>query len=316
MGRRVIIPITSLLLFSCITAKHAEKIQLTLHTDYCIYDAGASDEKPSFFITNIDSLIAKDTLLKRLFSRKEILLANATGTISQIQRLLRVSCDSGNIAEMELQVLSRQIQGKVSLVRQDINTIVAELSCEAVRTKRAADYLDNLNKKRINRLTVGAIFAGALTTVAPIIIHQQGAQNGVVIAGAGLSTAFGLTALLPGNKSLSFTYDVNFLKDIWYGPTQSSTYPFGIWFLLTQKQFNSVDADLSLQQNLKKRWLNLEFNHNLNPMQENLIFGNGGIFGEDDLNTRVILLTQLEAAIGLLDTQIEQLSKAINRIKI
>lgn len=310
------VPILGIVLFfmGCTASKHAGRIELMLNNDFCMADTSLSTKEiqPNYF--DQDSLMKEDTLLASLLSPKEIFALNATGMIPLMDHLINIYKDISKNRTTDLLIINARIQQQITTIKQQIDGLAAELDCEAERTGRAIGYLDNIAKKRNNKLTVGAIFAGTVATAAPLTIKNQAVQNGIVITTGIISTASGIAALSSGKKRVEFTYQRNLLSDIWYGPKQSDDYPPVIWFLLTHKVFNAANPELSIQQNLKKRWLNIEVGATPDKRLENLLFQKGGVFSQDDLTTREVLLKQLEATIRLLNQQIQTLSNTLNKV--
>lgn len=304
------------LLAGCNASKNAAKAQRLLNNDYCVVDTNEIADYVKPYCRNTDSLFSRDTLLSKIFSRKEIAVANAAGMIPLIRQWLDVHQFTSVDDRIEQLQINLRIQQRIARIREEISGITAELNCESERATRAIDYLDNFYKTRNTRLTVAAIIAGAFTTIVPIAVKDQGTQNALVISGAAASTIFGVLALRSNKKTVEFVHRRNWLTDIWYAPAESNLYPPAIWFMLTGKEFNSGRADMSIQQNLKWRWMDKEFGNALDPDLEKLVFSQGGIYSEDNLSTRRNLLKQLQAAVQLLNVHIEMLAASLNRMMV
>lgn len=107
----------------------------------------------------------------------------------------------------------------------------------------------------------------------------------------------------------------NLLTDIWNEPETSSYYPQTIWYIITHKEFSN-NKQHSICYNIRGRWkeynqLN-ECDSKKTKKQINLLLGSGGIYTSDLLQTRANMLNQLQAAIKLLDQDIQQLLYKIN----
>lgn len=301
----------------CNIFKRSLKVNLVLNNDYCLpFKKNLSDElSPSY--SHPDSLFVIHTLLSPEFSEEEILIANCMGIIPQLSQLLKMKQDTSAINHtVNLLKLNDQVQRKILLVQDEIEGIADELDCEAQRTRRIYTFLDNLEKSRNNTLTAGSILFSAVTTIIPVLVKKQSVQNGILIGGGTISAIMGLGVLLPNKKKVEMTYSRNLLTEIWYGSARSDLYPPCIWSMLSQKEFNNSNPQISIQQNIKERWLKLEFNKKISKSQEELIFNRGGIYDEDNLLTREVLLNQLKASIRLLNLKVDIVSKAINRVLI
>jgi len=292
-----ILPLT----IGCNLTKKTSQFRLVLKDDYCVsnINTGFTEIMPSF--NNPDSLIKNDSLLSLKFSKNEILVANATGMIPVIKKIImnqNVSTAGPGVNGLNLRM---QLQGQVQRVESVFNEIISELNCETERTKRAAVYLDGYEKKRTNNLTIAAILAGSATTVTPIIVQSGRTQNIIVIGEALISTYLGVKLLQSGHNRVDFIYERNLLSDIWTEPQVPGQYPKFLWQMMIRKEFNIGDDNLSLMENIKKRWSSVELNmadkHTLY-----LLFKKGGSYDEDTLQTRAALLGQLGASLSLLNS--------------
>ncbi|WP_157543802.1 hypothetical protein [Mucilaginibacter paludis] len=300
------------LLMGCNTARKASQFRLMMKDDYCVsnINAGFKEIEPSF--TNPDSLLKNDSVLSSRFSKNEILVANATGMVPLIKQLL-ITQNNGSAGAMAAGLeLRQQLTEKELRVKSVFDELQSELSCETERTKRAAGYLDGYEKKRTNNLTIGAIFAGSATTVAPVFVKSSTPQNTIVIGGAIVSAYLGARLLQAGHNKVDFTYQRNLISDIWTAPKVSTQYPKFIWQLMNRKELNIGDNNLSIQQNIKKRWLGIELNGAAKHTLE-LLFNKGGSYSEDDLQTRSVLLGQLQQSVSLLNSNVQLYLLAIQR---
>lgn len=312
-SRMVVVLIVLIIFSSCGITHHSTNHPLTLMNDYCQPATTLVNFRQSDY-HNADSLLNNDTVLSKSLSVHSIMMSNVTGTLPLIKRLLTNIKDTsleGRVRGMQMQ---QQLQQEMAIARLEIESISAELDCEAERTNRIINYLNNKGSKRTNRLTVAAIITGSVTTLIPIIIKSSRPQNAAVITGAGISLLIGIAALKPNPNIVKLTYERNLLSDIWYGPKQSTVFPEFIWLMLTQKEFNH-DQQISVRENMKKRWMNLEFNKgSIDPETEKLLFAHGGAFTSDDLQTRYNLLKQTQAAIMLMSKDVEAFLADVNKL--
>lgn len=292
------------LLMSCSTSRKASQFRLIMKDDYCVsnINAGFREIEPSF--TNPDSLLKDDSLLSNRFSKNEILVANATGIVPVIKQLLINQSDRSAGAMAKRLEQRQHLTEKVLRVKSVFDALQSELSCEAERTKRATVFLDGYKSKRANNLTIAAIFAGSATTVAPVFVKSSTPQNIIVIGGAIVSAYLGAKLLQTGHNKVDFTYERNLISDIWTEPLVSSQYPEFIWQLMNRKELNIGNSNLSIQQNIKKRWSDIELNGADNRILD-LLFNKGGSYSEDDLQTRSVLLGQLEKSVSLLSSNVQ-----------
>ena len=295
---------------SCRAPRHSATHVLRLMDDYC--QPRIAVENHSSVLHNNDSLLNANTFLRKRLSVHSILMSDATGTLPLVTKLLSNSGDTSVEKEIDKMRVLRQFQQKITLARLQIESIAAELDCEAERTNRVINYLNNKGSERTNKLTVAAIIAGSVTTLIPILIKDNGPQNAAVISGAGISVLIGVAALKPNPSTVNLTYTRNLLSDIWYAKDPIA-FPEFIWLMLTTREFN-YDQQISIRENLKKRWLKLEFNGSIDAKTEKLLFSNGGVFSSDDLQTRYNLLKQTQAAIMLMSKDVETFLDEVYRL--
>lgn len=302
----VLLGLTFCLSFAaCKISLIAKKTPKVLSADYCVADY--ADGLPASY-TNPDSIIIVSKILSGKMNAEDLRLANTIGILRQIKDRFSLSKSPTNKDLLRIRDLDVDIENRITYAGNVLNGISAALRCESERTGRVADYLDELGKKRINKFTVGAVIAGAVTGVAPLIIKEQQPQNAVVITGSALSAGLGIAALTNNRKKIQLSFQKNLLSDIWYVPGSSKVYPKFVWLMLNEPNEISDDPKTSVVGRLKKRWLNFEFDQKLSDHLRVLLFDNGGVFTEAELNTRQALLNQLSTEMQLLNVKLLTLS--------
>src|SRR5258705_579775 len=161
--------ITGFIFSGCGSSKIVSSSKLKLMHDFCTPATSYNYDMSSFPDWETDSLLRNDTLLSRILSVQDILMANATGTLSFIRNMLSSSVDSSVHGQLVYLEVNEQIQRSLLLFRTEVDAISAELDCEEGRLKQLSSYLEDINKKRDKKLTVGAILAGAVSKIAPVI---------------------------------------------------------------------------------------------------------------------------------------------------
>src|SRR5258705_11893337 len=182
---------------ACGSSKIVSSSKLKLMNDFCAPATPYNYDTSSFAYWDTDSLLRNDTLLSSMLSVQDILMANATGTLSFIRNMLVASVDSSVRGQLVYLEINEQIQRSLLLFRTEIDAISAELDCEAGRLKQLSSYLENINKKRNTKLTVGAILAAAVSTIEPVIVTKQTPQNIIVISSGVISAGLGVLTLNP-----------------------------------------------------------------------------------------------------------------------
>ena len=158
---------------ACGSSKIVSSSKLKLKHDFCTPAIGYNYNTSSIPYVNIDSLIKKDTLSGSFISEQDLLMANATGTLSLIRKMVVSSRDSSIQGQISYLEFNEQIQRCLLVLRTEIDAISAELDCEAERVKQLSSYLGDINKKRNTKLTVGAILAGSVSTISPVFVTKR-----------------------------------------------------------------------------------------------------------------------------------------------
>jgi len=282
--------------------------------DFCTPANEYNYNSSSFSYPNSDSLLKKDSLLSRFISEQDFLMANASGTLSLIRNML---VSSGNYSiEERLSYLNykEQIQRRLLLMRTEIDAVSAELDCEAGRIKQISSYLGDINKKKNTKLTVGAILAGSVSTIAPVFVTKKTPQDVILVSSGIISGGLGILTLNAGGKKVRLMHYRNLLEDIWFAPQKSTIYPPDLWYILNEPKLSNR-PQVSKAQVLKTRWLKFELNNSIDSSMENLLFRNGGIYNEDNLNLRVTMLTELQSAVKSIYQNLESFVFTLDNIE-
>jgi len=280
---------------ACGSSKIVSSSKLKLMNDFCTPATPYNYDTSSFSYWDTDSLLRNDTL-GGILSQQDMLMANATGTLSFIRNMLGSSMDSTMRGQLVYFRINEQIQRSLLFFRTEIDAISAELDCETGRLKQLSSYLENINKKRNTKLTVGAILAGAVSAIAPVIVTKQTPQNIIVISSGVISAGLGVLTLNPHGKKLKLVHVRNLLEDIWFGPEKSDIYPPGVWYALNEPKLSNT-RQFSKVQVVRMRWMKFELNNVIDSSLEKLLFREGGIYNEDNLNLRIKMLSELQSAI-------------------
>ncbi len=303
--------IAAVLMVSCKTAGIISATQFNLHQDYCAPTSVNSYSASNFPVANTDSLLAQDTLLKRYFSKHVILMANGTGMLKLLYQAMDCKRDTSLRGQIRMAEIKNEIQQRITLFRTELDGVAAELDCQGERSDQLASYLDDLNRKRNTRLTIGSIILGSVTTVATVVAHNGNAQNTISIAGGLLTAGLGATTINPAGKKVNYEHTRNLLEDIWFAPQSSKVYPPSVWYILTNRNFTN-NKDVTLAESIKKRWTEFQFNSHVDSAKVKLLFRGGGIYTADDLHIRSNMLNQLQSTIRSVTQDLQGLLLAID----
>jgi hypothetical protein len=257
---------------------------------------------------NTDSLLTTNNAIPA----HEVITANATGVLALMQQLAIMANDSSVAARLQRDELRLKIQHHILMASTEIASMAAELDCEGERADQLGRYLDNQNSKLTTRLTVGSIIAGAMSTVASVVINNKGAQNTAVIGGGLIAAGLSILIINPAGKKLAVTHPRNLLTDIWYRPSVSAIYSPFLWYVLNEKRF-SYSGKASLAENIKKRWIEFEFGNKVDAKTEKLLFGEGGNYKASDLHTRADMLNELQSTIRSINQDLQNLMEYLGR---
>ena len=257
-----------------------------------------------------DSILESEITIPAFFHERDVLIANASGTLPFIKSLMLAASDSVDIDSSYMKDLLRVEKG-ITSIRTQAETILSELECEIFRTRQLYIQLRNQNSKKNVKLTVGAIVTGSATNITPVFITQQTPQNIIVVGLSLLSAGLSLHTLSPGSGKIKLIFSRNLLNDVWFAPVKSTDYPAGLWYILNNPKF-SITRQFSKVQLIKMRWLKFELSYSVNKNTENLFFGTGGIFDQDELEVRISMLSELMAEIYTLNADLDNFEYDLN----
>jgi hypothetical protein len=242
------------------------------------------------------------------YSNQDWFLANATGSFFLLKEL--VELQNGKLDEEDsiyCLVKKQEIFNRLLLASIELQSIAAELDCESERSKQLANYLDQINDTRVQKLTITSVVTGAATAIITSVSKDHNTQVVVGVMGSLISAVFGGLAAISSKKMVEVKHYRNLLADIWYDPEKSTVYPPFIWYVLKTKEFNA-DKSISIIQSLKIRWIEEGLVDGLNDRKkEDLFFGEGGKYHADDLHTRTSMLNQLKAEIRSINENLQSL---------
>ena len=300
---------------SCSNSGLIHRSRLLNQSIYCAPTIAYTYSK-TYLPVNADSLVRANSALGNVLSEHDMLMANATGILPLIQKLVIVHGDTSVTGRLSAAGIVARIQNRLLLASSEIDGVVAELDCEGERADQLANYLDGLNRKRNNRLTATSIIIGAAVVVATAAVSGDHAQNAVGISGGLVAAGLGVLLLDTSGKGIKMDYSGrNVLSDIWFVPASSTMYPPFIWYMLNEKRFSN-SRELSLIQSIKERWVGFEFEGTVHPERVNLFFRQGGIYDAAALHTRASLLNQLQSTIRSVHQDMQSLTMAVEKFTI
>lgn len=292
----------SILVSSCSTVLKSTKIDY-LTTNFCQPTISYDYSQIEIPKTNTRK---QDSVLNANLSKHDILISKAIGIEIYLAEYLQTKKDT-----LKRLILKQKITDRLLLTNIEINALASELDCNGERINKLADFVDDLNNKKTKNLTVASVTLGALTTVATVLIKNNNASNLVGVSGGLLSAGLGALTISPKGKKIDLKLERNLLRNIWYNDNSNQTYPNSIWTILNEKQFsNSGENDL--QESIKNRWLQYNFDGKIDPKTQKLFFDEGGIYTADDLHSRANMLNELQSTIRSLEQDLKSLAIRLN----
>ncbi|MFC4162033.1 hypothetical protein ACFOWU_00080 [Epilithonimonas zeae] len=304
-----------LLFFSSCVSQKNKTIQqniLTLKDSYCKapLQYNYSQKIPSY---NSDSIINANQKLKNYFSDQSILILNALESIDEAEKIIDLKKDSTLKSQLRVVQLKTKINSKISIALTELDAVAAEFDCEGERVAQMANYVDNMNDNRNNKLILFSIITGAVTSVAGGVIKDNGVENAVNIGGGLLGAGLGLATFNPKGKKVEFIHGRNLLRDIWEQKLLSKNFPPFIWYMYTEKKFTG-NREHSIIENMKQRWIQYQFDSDENTANQSVNFGNGGLYRSSDLHNRASMLNQMQSATRTINQNINYLLLDLDKV--
>ncbi len=304
-----------LLFFSSCVSQKNKTIQqniLTLKDSYCKapLQYNYSQKVPSY---NSDSIINANQKLKNYFSDQSILILNALESIDEAEKIIDLKKDSTLKSQLRVVQLKTKINSKISIALTELDAVAAEFDCEGERVAQMANYVDNMNSNRNNKLILFSIITGAVTSVAGGVIKNNGVENAVNIGGGLLGAGLGLATFNPKGKKVEFIHERNLLRDIWEQKLMSKNFPPFIWYMYTEKKFTG-NREHSIIENMKQRWIQYQFDSDESSANQSVNFGSGGLYRSSDLHNRASMLNQMQSATRTINQNINYLLLDLDKV--
>lgn len=285
--------------FSCSPVLQSPKLT-ALSNDYC---APAIPYEES---TSLPESYAPDTLVISMLTPHDYALATHIGLVPFLSQYLN------SPTPLEKIKAKQQITYKLLMLNTEIEAVVAELDCNGERFDQLARFLETKNNKRTTRLTVASIIAAAAVTLSTTLIKNDHVNTGINIGGGITGTLLGFMLLNPKGKRLKLPIYRSLLSNVWHEHNVDNAFPPALWRILNDKSFSN-EGKLSLIQSLKKRWLLFVFDGKIDKENEQLFFGEGGYFSEEDIQHLSDMDNELQASIRTVEQDMRSLISSVDR---
>ncbi len=304
-----------LLLAGCAGTRPATRLQVA--AGYC--DPPLPFRYDAAFAPKSDLEAALTPALLARYPRRNLLTANAAGILPLLQALLALEAAArqhpGPAAEVAVLHQRQRIAAQLALVSTTVASVAAELDCEGERADQVAGYLAGQDDRRTQRLNVLSIGMGAASGIGTTVIENKPAQYAFGIGGGLLAAGLGLLTLHVSHTA-EFTHPRNLLADVWAEKPTSDLFPPSVWYMLTEPAFSN-SGQTALAHNTRQRWQHYgQLAHPASRQGKELaalLFGAGGRYSAAQLTVRANMLNELQAAVRLLNQELQGLQLALNK---
>jgi hypothetical protein len=307
-------------LFSC-------RVNRTRHTpiftagSYCYVAPPAAAYFDSLWTERLNQDTTFSTAVRHRFSQRARSVAADIGVQAVLsewlqtrERLKKTHSESDQIRMLSLR---QEISDRILLATQELTSVLAEIECERARANELKNYLQQQMDRRVTRLTVYSVLAGALSTVVSGTLAILGADDVYIetpaMAGAVLSGYWAIRAL-GGYEEAEFLHRRNYLTDIQENPTISKVYPPMVWHFLT-REFEPDKQTQTVRETILERWSELDLldGEGTEEREQNnrLLFGSGGMYTLEGVNLRISLIEALQNEIIIMNQELKQLQQEL-----
>jgi hypothetical protein len=169
---------------------------------YCNVSPPAASLMDSLWMLQIDRDSVFSSAVQRRFSQRARSVAADIGIQAILTDWVRAEAQfkaqPTDADRSRLVMLRHDISDRILLATQELTTVLAELACERTRATELKNYLEQQTDKRVFRLTILSVLAGALSTVVSGTLAIAGADDpyveGVAMGGAVMSGYWALRA--------------------------------------------------------------------------------------------------------------------------
>ncbi|MBS9525326.1 hypothetical protein KIH41_00300 [Litoribacter ruber] len=203
----------------------------------------------------------------------------------------------GKEKDQEFDRTVQRLLNKVNVTSLEVSAIAGGLDCEEEKAEQLGQFLEKKERRRERNLTVASIITGASSSIIMgTILLASGSDTWLEVAGitGGLVEVYLGLKILSLEKRVKIEHPVNVLKMIEEEDNSQGVFPASVWhyFQTTPTQDGEAFRDKLLY-----RWQ--EYN-DLPEDEFEVLFGLGGEYNAEMLQSRADLLDQLGAQITLM----------------
>ena len=321
---RTLLPLAWLLVAVSLCGCHVNRTRQTpifTAAGYCYVSPPAAPLLDSLWAVQIDRDSVFSPAVQRRFSQRARSVAADIGIQAILTDWVRAEArfreQPSDANRSNLVMLRHDITDRILLATQELTTVLAELACERTRALELKNYLQQQTDKRVFRLTILSVLAGALSTVVSGTLEIAGADapyvQGVAMGGAVLSGYWALRAS-GGFEEADFAHKRNHLSDVREGPRTSKVFPPIVWHFLT-RELEPDKQTQTVRETILERWDELDVINETETDEQRrqgvLLFGPGGRYNFADAGRRISLLEVLELEVGSMYQELKQLQQEL-----
>lgn len=198
----------------------------------------------------------------------------------------------------------------------EVSGASGRVDCEATRAHHVASALAEMREERVRRYEITAIVGDALIGIVGggFSLAAMATASGVAdVIGGTFATGFGLAAGLTGVDHEFFHPErTNILREIWEGPSVSTTFPMSVWRFLNSPL--SHDAEYrTRREELIAEWRNDGLIGEAGELDRRatLLFGTGGTYEIDDLRARAQMLEVVKTELSVMTHHLYLISQEV-----
>ncbi|CUS39636.1 hypothetical protein [Candidatus Nitrospira nitrificans] len=231
-------------------------------------------------------------------------------------RELHALQQEGGTDGITLLTIREKLVGRILLGIEEVNSLVAEIDCEADRANQVADRLQDENAGRVRYETLSAIVVAGVAAVASggALLAGLTALEAAAAIGGGTVAAGLATLPLFAETHQEYSHPRNLLREVWEGPKTSSLVPSSVWRYLTRQTKTELDGS-TYRAELIKAWRQEgrlgEPDSDIEQKRLALFFREGGVYELQDLRARAAMLKILASTVELMHQDLEMLIRQV-----
>jgi hypothetical protein len=252
----------------------------------------------------------------KLYSPVAVHVADVMDLLPMLNNLARLEHERAPLAEIEQ--ARRKLTIRLQLANLEISSIVAEIECEVQRADEVQDRLKQVQTTRTTTQTILAVIFGGLANILSggIGVAAKGgdAADIVSVTGGALEVLFGTSANFTKVRQ-EFSHPHNHLAAFWDGGgKEGEFFSPAVWRFLSAPNIRDLQGH-SLRDVLLQTWNEPgrlgEPGSKQEEQRKTLLFGEGGLYDNEDLHAREAMLHQLESSIQLMHQDLETLLREV-----